>query len=253
VLGPNGIDYIGVIEAEATRARAALATAPTARIPWSVDWLVQDCALHLAITQRFGEGVVAGRPTVGWDARTALDPPDPASPALEEWVAESADRLVSLLRATDPAEPCWSWWPQATDVSFWSRRMAHETLVHRWDLELGAGIDGAPMDPAIAADGIDETLDVFVGMSRLLHAAPGAGETFHVHCTDTDGEWVLVCSGEGERELRREHAKGDVAYRGPAEGLLLVLWGRVAPDRVGVEVLGDPDVAARWGELVPSM
>ena len=249
----GAIDYLEVIEAEAARAWAALAADPGAHIPWSDDWTVQACAQHLAITHRFGEGVVAGRPTAEWDVRASIDPPEPHAPELAGWVARASADLVALLRATDPAEPCWSWWPEAHDVAFWCRRMAHETLVHRWDLELGAGVDLAPMDPVLAADGIDEALDVFVGMSRFLHSAPGAGETFHLHCTDTDGEWLLACTAEGERELRREHAKGDVAYRGPAEGLLLFVWGRLGAEAAGVEMLGDPAVAARWPELVPSM
>ena len=248
-----GIDYLAMIEAEAARSWAALAAAPTSRIPWSDSWTVQEGAQHLASTHRFGAGVVAGRPTTEWEARNAFDPPAADSPELPAWVAASTQLLLGELRAADPADPCWSWWPDAHDVAFWRRRMAHETLVHRWDLELGAGIDGPPMDPAVAADGIDEMLDVFVGMSRFLHTAPGAGETFHFHCTDTDGEWLLACTADGERELRREHAKGDVADRGRAEDLLLVAWGRRSAGDAGVEVLGDPAVHARWAELVPSM
>ena len=47
---------------------------------------------------------------------------------------------------------------------------------------------------------------------------------------------------------RREHAKGDVALRAPASGLLLFLYGRVGP-AVG-EVFGDAALLARWQELV---
>jgi uncharacterized protein (TIGR03083 family) len=248
-----GIDHLELIESESARAWAALAAGPTAKIPWSDAWTVQDCAQHLASTHRFGLGVVAGRPDADWAVRAAIEPPAPDSAELGAWAAESSDLLLRELRAADPSAACWSWWPEANDVAFWHRRMAHETVVHRWDLELGAGVAIEPIDPAVAADGIDEMLDVFVGMSRFLHAAPGAGESFHLHCTDTDGEWLLVCTAEGERELRREHAKGDVAYRGRAEDLLLFAWGRVGAEEAGVEVLGDPAVSSRWTELVPSM
>jgi len=106
------------------------------------------------------------------------------------------------------------------------------------------------MDPAEASDGIDEMLDVFVGLTRVLFSAPGAGESAHLHCTDTEGEWLITFPAEGERVVTREHAKGDVAYRGPAESLLLFLWGRDGGD---VDVVGDPAVADRWRELVPPM
>lgn len=248
-----GIDFLELIEAEAARSWAALTADRTGRIPWSDGWTVQECAQHLGTVHRWVAGVVAGRPDADWGVRATIDPPEPASPALDAWAVDSTASLLRELRATDPADACWSWWPEASDVSFWHRRMAHETLVHRWDLELGAGVAIEPMDPAVAADGVDELLDVFVGMSRFLHAAPGAGESFHLHCTDTDGEWLLVCNAAGERELRREHAKGDVAYRGRAEDLLLFGWGRIGAEDGGIEVLGDPAVHARWSELVPSM
>ena len=108
-------------------------------------------------------------------------------------------------------------------------------------------------EPALAADVIDEYLDVFVGLQRTLSTAPGAGETAHVHCTDTSGEWLLEFSAPGERILRREHAKGDVAFRGPAEGLMLYVWGRLPADEAGVEIVGDTSLAARWTELAPAI
>jgi hypothetical protein len=106
------------------------------------------------------------------------------------------------------------------------------------------------MDPALAADSVDEMLDVFVGLTRVLFEAPGAGESAHLHCTDTEGEWLITFPAPGERALSREHAKGDVAFRGSAESLILFLWGR---DDAGVETVGDQAVAARWRELVPPM
>ena len=45
--------------------------------------------------------------------------------------------------------------------------------------------------------------------------------------------------------MRREHAKGDAALRGPAESLLLRLWGRAVPDG-SVDLVGDPDAASAW-------
>jgi hypothetical protein len=106
------------------------------------------------------------------------------------------------------------------------------------------------MDPAAASDGIDEMLDVFIGLTRVLFEAPGAGESAHLHCTDTEGEWLISFPAPSERVVTREHAKGDVAFRGPAESLLLFLWRR---DGGEIDTVGDDAVAARWPELVPSM
>jgi hypothetical protein len=93
-------------------------------------------------------------------------------------------------------------------------------------------------------------LDVFVGLTRVLFEAPGAGESAHLHCTDTDGEWLIRFPAPSERVLTREHAKGDVAFRGSAEALLLFLWNR---DGGPVDTVGDDELAARWTELVPPM
>ena len=48
--------------------------------------------------------------------------------------------------------------------------------------------------------------------------------------------------------MTREHAKGDVALRGPASDLFLVLLGRAAPE--AVEVFGDPPAVNSWRELL---
>ena len=52
----------------------------------------------------------------------------------------------------------------------------------------------------------------------------------HVHSTDADGEWLV--DFDNGLAVTREHAKGDVAVRGPASDLMLVLYGRV-PARDG--------------------
>ena len=106
------------------------------------------------------------------------------------------------------------------------------------------------MDPAVASDGIDEMLDVFVGLTRVLFEAPGDRRVrpppLHRHRRRVADH----LPAPGERVVIREHAKGDVAFRGPAESLLLFLWGR---DGGRIETVGDQAVADRWRELVPPM
>lgn len=246
-----GLDYLASIASDSERARRALDANRDRAIPWSDSWTVQDCVQHVGAVHHVVSKVIAGRPTADFGAFGSLDIPDAEDPALGEWVADGTSRLLEQLRTVAPDEECWSWWPEGRTPAFWARRMAHETVVHRWDAESGAGGPPTPIEPALAADGVDEFLDVFVGMTRFRNKAPGAGETAHVHCTDTDGEWLITFPDTGARELRREHAKGDVAFRGPAEGLLLFLWGRVDPAAAGVEVIGDDTVVSRWRELIP--
>jgi uncharacterized protein (TIGR03083 family) len=246
------IDNIGVIRAEGGRIVAALAAGRGARIPWSEDWTVATCAQHVGGAHHVVAQVVTDRLMADFGRFSSLAIPDRRSPELANWIAEGTAAVVAALAATDPDAECWSWWPEGRTAGFWQRRMAQETLVHRWDAELGAGLHTAPMDPAVAADGVDEYLDVFAGLTRVLHTAP-AGPSIHVHCTDSEGEWLLQLPAAGERVLTREHAKADVAVRGPAEGLLLMMWGRVDHTAANVEVIGDTDIVNRWVELFPPM
>lgn len=245
------LDYIASLESDSDRILAALEAKPDAPIPWCGDWTVKDCAHHVGGLHHIVAGVIEGRPTATFGLYKGLHPPEATDPALGQWIREGTAKLVDQLRSTPPDEPCWTFWPPVPTVAFWPRRAAHETCVHRWDIEKAAGVDIAPADPALAADGIDEYLDVFVGMMRGRDAAAGAGESVHVHCTDTEGEWFLEFPAEGGRSLRREHAKGDVAFRGPAEGLLLFLWGHESAEDAAVETIGDASLASRWRELVP--
>ena len=53
----------------------------------------------------------------------------------------------------------WPTWAGDRPGSFYPRRMAHETAVHRWDAVGGA------IDPALAVDGIDEHLGLFAPLA----------------------------------------------------------------------------------------
>ena len=66
----------------------------------------------------------------------------------------------------------------------------------------------------------------------------------HLHCTDVDGEWLVVGEEGRAPVVTREHAKGGCALRGSAADLLLALWRRVDLDQV--DVVGDADLAARF-------
>jgi uncharacterized protein (TIGR03083 family) len=247
------IDYIPAVQADSVRVIAALDANRDGVIPWSDKWTVKDCARHVGALHHVMAGVVEGRPTADFGLFKSLDQPDADDPALGSWIADGTATLLGQLRSAAPGDACWSWWTEDQTVGFWVRRVTLETLVHRWDVEVGAGVEIVPADPALAADAIDEYLDIFVGLQRLLNTAPGAGETVHVHCTDTSGEWFVEFPAPGERVVRREHAKGDVAFRGTAEGLLLFLWGRLPADVAGVEIVGDASLAARWTELAPAI
>jgi uncharacterized protein (TIGR03083 family) len=139
----------------------------------------------------------------------------------------------------------WTFSSTNRTASFWQRRRAQETSVHRYDAETAAGTP-TPLDATLAVDGIDEYLTVF--LPRLADNFGDVGDaTVHVHCTDVEGEW-LIARRDGELTVTAEHAKGDVAVRGSASDLLLFLWGRVPAD--ALEVFGDADLLARFRQAI---
>ena len=76
----------------------------------------------------------------------------------------------------------------------------------------------------------------------------------HVHATDEGldgtGEWLVRREGSAVT-VQPGHGRGDVALRGPAGRLLLVLLRRVPPDDAQVEVLGDPALLTAWLAATP--
>lgn len=207
-------------------------------VPSCPGWDLADLARHLIAVQRWVTGVLA-----------AGAPPSapPSSPDdVEDLVAQfrhDAQALVDALAAADPAGPTWHPFGGPMETWVWHRRQAHEHTIHGWDAERAVG-ETTPLDAELASDGIDEYLSV--GLPRVLgrDGVEAPSGSLHLHCTDVDGEW-LVWFDDG-LQLRREHAKGDAAVRGPAEAMLLTLWGRSTPRRSELDVVGDASVAEAW-------
>ncbi len=232
-------DYIAALRSNANAAAQATRETPMeTTVPSCPEWSLRDLVHHLGSHHRW----VAGNldvPPQGDVFKQREEPPDDA--AVPDWLESGAEALATKLTAMDPATPCWTWVPFDHSVGFWARRTAHETAVHRWDAQ-NAPRARAPdaVDAELAADGIDEYLG-------LLGAFPGrrfpeAG-SIHFHATDAPGEWLVRLDAEG-MHLTREHAKGDVAVRGPASDVLLVLFGRKTMD--AVDVLGDAPLFERF-------
>ena len=171
-------------------------------------------------------------------------PRAPQGEAVVEWYARSHARVLDALREIGPAEEVWGWAGINTGA-FWHKRLAHESLIHRWDAENAAGEPGR-LDNDLAADGVDELLEVVLPFQVGLGNDPLPQGSLHVHRTDGDGEWLCRIS-EGRLVAERIHARGDVAVRGTGEQLDLLLWRRIGPD--DVEVFGDVDVLAAWTAL----
>src|SRR5258706_8497819 len=82
--------------------------------------------------------------------------------ARPSWVREGAEHLAATLESHSPDDVCWTWAPPA-NVGFWRRRQAHETAMHRVDAQLASGA-AEPIEPALAADAIDEWVSLLPNM-----------------------------------------------------------------------------------------
>ncbi len=154
------------------------------------------------------------------------------------WLEDGADALVARCSERGAEAPAWNWTDEPPTVAFWMRRMAHETAVHAWDAAASAGV-ATPIEPGLAADGIDELLTVIWKRRRPR----GLSGTLHLHCTDTPGEWTIDLP---TFTTARGHTKADAALRGPASDLLLRILNRGG----GGEVFGDPSILAEWSASV---
>jgi uncharacterized protein (TIGR03083 family) len=228
--------YLQLIEHDGTRLGAAARHADlAAAIPSCPGWTVGDCVAHTAeVYQHKVACMRLGRsPGDDYEQR----PPDGVD--LLDWFDGSLALLLSELRARGPGAPAYTWWPPDQTVGFWYRRMAQETAVHRWDAQEATG-EPEPIDAALAADGIDELIDVFVDGPPDL-ATDGA-PVLGLRAADTGASWTIAVTASGV--LRVDGPATDTVTATAGE-LLLILWGRRRPDLVD----GDGAALAAWDEI----
>ena len=246
------LDYPAIISDESARIVNAYEHDPFAAVPWSDRWTVGTVARHVAATHHVVAEVIRGRPDADFGLFGKLETPPKDSPEFVEWFRSGTASLLGQLSTVPANDECWSWYEPGHRVGWWARRMAFEAVVHRSDTD-AAGEQAFSIAPDIAADGVDEFLDVFVDASRAAHDAP-AGPTMSFECSDRSDRWWLDLSQRGARVLSRDPRAASVRIRGTARQLLLVVWGRVsvseAPD---VELSGDLRWLDRWPALIPPM
>ncbi|WP_248959321.1 maleylpyruvate isomerase family mycothiol-dependent enzyme [Sphaerisporangium perillae] len=219
---------------------------PAADVPTCPGWTTAKLLKHVGVTRRWVEHIVRHRlqePVRPRDVPVTLPPDDKGYPG---WLAEGGQTLVATLRAAESGTPVWSWGADHT-AGFWSRRMLHETAVHRADAEITLGLEPR-VDVATATDGVEEFLGNLSAADWLagrLAGLGGSGERLHFHATDAAGEWTVTVGADGFT-WERGHGKGDVAVRGTAGDLLLLLYGRFKPEEERFELFGDPAPLHNW-------
>ncbi len=224
-------------------------------VPTCPGWTLAALLRHVGAVLRMSETAIRNNVAIDEPGQV----PDAAGPdrddpdELDSWLADAALRHSGTLREAGPgAEARIRRFSAST--AFWVRRAVHDLVIHRADAAITLGADYA-LAPDLAADGIDELLELFRIQQTLgapaRAALRGSGESIHLHATDTGpetcAEWVIELGPAGFT-WRRGHEKATVALRGPLTDMLCVLYRRLPPGGGRVEVVGESALLDFWLE-----
>lgn len=251
--------YVQHIREESARFREVLTDCdPQADVPSCAAWRADDLLWHLGEVQHWWTYLVRHRPQ-GPDAYAEPVRPDTYAALLAFHDEQLAALTEALASATDPAEEAWTWSSDHT-IGFILRRQAHEALIHRRDAELAAG-SLSPFPPALAADGVDEVLDIMYGGCPPWGSFSPLEQHVRIDLTDTgDSVWVQLGRFRGtspdglERDEDDLHVvpdpglEPDAVIRGTAEVLDARLWRRA--DGTELDVTGDQVIVHRMREVL---
>ncbi|MGW1962588.1 maleylpyruvate isomerase family mycothiol-dependent enzyme [Streptomyces sp. NPDC001935] len=250
--GATPLDHRAAIAVETARFVAAIENAdPATPVPSCPGWTLADLVRHTGSVQRWFSALLHAR--VQEPPRTRdVDLRLPETwDGYADWLAESATVAAEAFAATGPDLPMWAWGVDQ-HARFWARRMLFETLVHRVDAESALGL-AATIDPAVAADGIDEFL---VNLPFAASFAPDVAHlrapdrTIRFRATDGDGDWLVRLRPDGFGLDTTGAATGpaDATVQATAADLLLLVYGRLGLEAETVGHDGDEDLLTLWFE-----
>ncbi|MGQ0773004.1 MAG: maleylpyruvate isomerase family mycothiol-dependent enzyme [Pseudonocardiales bacterium] len=242
------LDVIG-IEGELMlgTAAAVLPHAAQATVPGCPGFTLAETLRHVGSVHRVTRlWIRDGQRPEQWQ-RSPLDGD------LITFVRTGLGELLTELNRHDPADPCDTWWPADRTHGFWRRRMAHETTVHRVDVQAAAGGWVDPIDREVALDGIDELLFLWFShrLGELRMSSPQDGV---VALSAGDRYWLAVFE-RGRCTARRvdaaEARSANAMVSGDPTEVYLWSWGRM-PDQ-SVRISGDQEAVGQlWALLRPA-
>lgn len=242
-------DALSVLRAEADRIARLPVDGFDARVPACPDWDVTDLVCHTGWVHRWmtymvclpeGErpsretSIAAGLPRVGSVQRPDDD--------VMGWFRAGAAELVHVLERTPPTKRMSSLFGEHPPALI-ARRQAHETSVHRWDAETALHLPAGGFGPGVAADGIDELLELWLPISFDYAAFPGPAQ-IQLEAADGDDGWVVIVEDRSTSWRRGHDASSAVTARGALDDLYLFVWNRRLVD--DLDVTGDGELLARW-------
>ncbi|HEY2723669.1 MAG TPA: maleylpyruvate isomerase family mycothiol-dependent enzyme [Pseudonocardiaceae bacterium] len=242
------LDVIG-IETELILAAAERMTPRTAQaeVPGCPGLTLAETLRHVGSVHRVARlWVRYGRQPTHWQRA-------PVDGDLASFVRTGFSSLLIELSRHAAESSCDTWWPADRTHGFWRRRMAHETTVHRVDVQAAAGGPVDPIEPDVALDGIDELLFLWFG-HRLAELRMSSSQLGAVALAAGDRYWLAIFERGRCTPRRVEEAEAraaDAMVSGTPTEVYLWGWGRL-PDQ-SVRISGDYEAVARlWTLLRPA-
>ncbi|CAJ1509509.1 maleylpyruvate isomerase family mycothiol-dependent enzyme [[Mycobacterium] burgundiense] len=234
------MDHAAKLPEEVTAfADLVLGADPQTPVPTCPDWTLNHLFRHVGRGIRWAAQNVTDGLDGPADPKAVRDGKPPTEPAAaRQWLLDGPQILLEAVARTGPDTPVWTF-GGPRPAAWWIRRWVHEVAVHRADAAIAVGVDFT-IPPAQAADALSEWFDL------LTPRLPELGDkSVHLHATDDGlgaaGEWTLR-----DGSWRHEHAKGDVALRGPVADLLLLTTRRRAVEETEVQVFGADEALHTW-------
>ncbi|GAA3551346.1 maleylpyruvate isomerase family mycothiol-dependent enzyme [Microlunatus spumicola] len=239
--GPDPVDHLAALRTEGDLLVAAVRGADLDATVPGLTWDVRTVAVHTGSVHRWATDLVRRRLPAPTGSSAAFTPADLPDDDLAAWLTDGLDALVTTLRDAPADLACFTFVDGIAPRTFWRRRQAHETAVHRADVEAAGGADVTPVPAAFAQDGLAELVGAFA-----TEAAYAVDRRGLLALVPDDGPAWSVRFGDGPHRVTTGPAvdvnAADAVVRGSGSAVYLWAWNRPSP----VEVTGDDAVLALW-------
>ncbi|MEU4195743.1 maleylpyruvate isomerase family mycothiol-dependent enzyme [Kribbella sp. NPDC026611] len=227
------MDYLASVRSESGRLSEVARMGLDAAVPSCPGWTVDSVVQHVAqVYEHKIEVLRLGALPEEW-------PPDFSGRESLTWYDEARVAIVEALEKAGTGLETWTFSPRDSTSAFWYRRMAHETTVHRIDVEQAHDVV-TPIDPELALDGIDEVLYPTIGGPWWEEGDTAYPVDATIRLTAAGRSWTVRADATSVDV--QQGSAGDAAAEifGEPAAVYLWLWGRVGDD--AIETAGDAEV-----------
>jgi uncharacterized protein (TIGR03083 family) len=179
-------------------------------VPDCPGWNAADLVGHVgSILGRMTKIVTTGEAV----PRRDREVPPADRTELAAWYTAHLDQTLAILAAAPAESAAWTFSSRGDQrVGWWRRRLAVELAIHRWDAQHAAIPESAslppPLDPDVAAAGIEEYLTEFLPGLLSQPGTEGLTGSMHLHATDDGCEWWIYLDDKDPGSRHRRPSQG---------------------------------------------